>query len=100
MFRSKGEKVPWFRREDARLRKRFWEEELSIRAEKRNGEDEAGQEQGGPSRLMRVRWEGRETSDKLFDPATDIALVIGLCWVAVYPSSVPQDNPNENALTG
>jgi len=42
--------------------------ELSIRAERRDGENEAGQDLGGHSRLMRVRWEGRETSDNLFDP--------------------------------
>ena len=42
--------------------------ELSIRAERRDGQNEAGQEMVGHSRLMRVRWEGRETSDNLFDP--------------------------------
>lgn len=42
--------------------------ELSIRAERRDGQNEAGQDVVGHSRLMRVRWEGRETSDNLFDP--------------------------------
>lgn len=42
--------------------------ELSIRAERRDGQNEAGQDMGGHSRLMRVRWEGRQTSDNLFDP--------------------------------
>jgi hypothetical protein len=42
--------------------------ELSIRAERRDGQNEAGEDMTGHSRLMRVRWEGRETSDNLFDP--------------------------------
>jgi len=42
--------------------------ELSIRAERRDGQNEAGQDMVGQSRLMRVRWEGRETSHNLFDP--------------------------------
>lgn len=42
--------------------------ELSIRAEKRSGQNEAGQDMGGPARLMRVRWEGHETNHNLFDP--------------------------------
>lgn len=46
--------------------------ELSIRAEvKGHMGGEAGHEaESGPSRLMRVRWEGHETNHDLFDPRT------------------------------
>ena len=50
--------------------------ELSIRAEKRDGANEAGQSMDGHSRLMRVRWEGREISDRLFDPRTRLYAVL------------------------
>jgi hypothetical protein len=37
--------------------------ELSIRAEKRDGVNEAGESAFGKVRLVRVRWEGKEVSD-------------------------------------
>jgi len=40
---------------------------LSVRAENRDGTNEGGEEITGAARLMRVRWEGTEVSDKLFD---------------------------------
>jgi hypothetical protein len=40
---------------------------LSIRAELRSGENESGLDPTGPSRLVRVRWEGDEVGDGLFD---------------------------------
>lgn len=46
--------------------------QLSIRAELRGGENENGGEIGGPSRLMRVRWEGQEVADGVYDPASRV----------------------------
>jgi hypothetical protein len=40
---------------------------LSIRAELRSGENESGLDPLGPSRLIRVRWEGNEVGDALYD---------------------------------
>ena len=37
--------------------------ELSVRAERRDGINEAGESAFGKVRLVRVRWEGREVSD-------------------------------------
>lgn len=45
---------------------------LSIRAELRSGENESGLDIMGPSRLVRVRWEGTEVGNGLFDPASRI----------------------------
>lgn len=42
---------------------------LSVRAELRTGENEDGSAVTGPSRLMRVRWEGRQVDSGHFDPA-------------------------------
>ena len=43
--------------------------ELSIRAEKMNGENEAGEDPMGKTRLVRVRWDGERFDDGIFDPA-------------------------------
>jgi hypothetical protein len=43
--------------------------QLSVRAELRGGENEDGSAIVGPSRLVRVRWEGEEVDDGHFDPA-------------------------------
>jgi len=40
---------------------------LSIRAELRNGENESGLDMFGPSRLVRVRWDGTEVGNGLYD---------------------------------
>jgi len=45
---------------------------LSIRAELRSGENESGLDIMGQSRLIRVRWEGDEVDNGLFDPASRI----------------------------
>jgi len=49
--------------------------ELSIRAEvmgHKNADGSAGHDEDSPSKLMRVRWEGHETSHRKFDPRTRI----------------------------
>jgi len=43
--------------------------ELSVRAELRTGENEDGSAVIGPSRLVRVRWEGRQVDSGRYDPA-------------------------------
>jgi hypothetical protein len=45
---------------------------LSVRAELRNGENESGLDPMGPSRLIRVRWEGEEVADGLYDYSSRI----------------------------
>lgn len=46
--------------------------ELSIRAEKRDGENEAGEDPMGKTRLMRVRWDGEKLNDGTFLPGSRI----------------------------
>lgn len=57
--------------------------ELSIRAELRSGVNEAGESPFGPSRLLRVRWQGdevagagKEASETRFDPAKRLTAVL------------------------
>jgi len=45
---------------------------LSVRAELRSGDNESGLDPLGPSRLVRVRWEGTEVGDGLFDYASKV----------------------------
>ena len=49
---------------------------MSIRAEQRSGVNENGEDPTGPSRLLRVRWEGTEATDGLFDYSQRVTAVL------------------------
>lgn len=49
---------------------------MSIRAELRSGVNENGEDPTGPSRLLRVRWEGTEATAGLFDYSQRVTAVL------------------------
>jgi hypothetical protein len=50
--------------------------ELSVRAELRTGENEDGSAIMGPSRLVRVRWEGNQVDGGHYDPAARLTATL------------------------